>query len=388
MTQKAAIQAPVIFDGSTWHSQAALVHQSGTVLGVSPVLQLPEDVALTRLESGFLAPGFVDLQVNGGGGVLLNDEPSVDAIRTICTAHSRFGTTALLPTLITDTPEMTERAIAAAKNAAEQEVAGFLGLHLEGPHLSVERRGAHDAGLVRPAGADDVARLLDAKKKGIPHLLVTVAPEAVTADQVRLLSEAGVKVSLGHSNADCATAREMIRAGASLFTHLFNAMSPLGHREPGMVGAALSEPSAFAGLIADGIHVDPASLGIAIRGKAGPGRLFVVTDAMSCIGTDQRSFTLNGRTVHRADGRLTLDDGTLAGADIDMIASVRLLVEKVGLQVDEALKMASLYPACALGAHECHGHLGKGAAANIVHLSDALHVENVWIAGERVFGSG
>lgn len=387
MTQKAAIQAPVIFDGSTWHSQAALVHQSGTVLGVSPVLQLPEDVALTRLESGFLAPGFVDLQVNGGGGVLLNDEPSVDSIRTICTAHGRFGTTALLPTLITDTPEITERAIAAAKNAADQEVAGFLGLHLEGPHLSVERRGAHDAGLVRPAGADDMTRLLDAQRH-IPHLLVTVAPEAVTVDQIRLLSEAGVTVSLGHSNADCTTAREMIRAGASLFTHLFNAMSPLGHREPGMVGAALSEPSVHAGLIADGIHVDPASLGIAIRGKAGPGRLFVVTDAMSCIGTDQRSFTLNGRTVHRADGRLTLDDDTLAGADIDMIASVRLLVEKVGLQIDEALKMASLYPARALGAHERHGHLGKGAAANIVHLSDALHVENVWIAGERVFGSG
>ena len=264
------------------------------------------------------------------------------------------------------------------------DIAGFLGLHLEGPHLSVERRGAHDAGLVRPAGKDDLARLLDARRQ-LPHLLVTVAPEAVTADQIRTLSEAGIKVSLGHSNADCATAREMMKSGASLFTHLFNAMSPLGHREPGMVGAALSEPSVFAGLIADGIHVDPASLGIAIRGKAEPGRLFVVTDAMSCIGTDQRSFTLNGRTVHRADGRLTLDDGTLAGADIDMIASVRVLVEGVGLQVDEALKMASLYPAQALGADDRHGHLGKDAAANIVHLSDALSVENVWIAGERVF---
>ncbi|MEM9107797.1 MAG: N-acetylglucosamine-6-phosphate deacetylase, partial [Pseudomonadota bacterium] len=292
------------------------------------------------------------------------------------------GTTALLPTLITDTPQQTDRAIQAAAEAMQVGVPGCLGLHLEGPHLSHQRRGAHDDALVRRATDEDINRLLDARER-IANLLVTLAPESIAGTQIEDLSRAGIHVSLGHSNADFATATAAMQAGASLVTHLFNAMSPLTHREPGMVGAALSQGSVYAGLIADGIHVDPVSMGIAIRAKQRPGRLFLVTDAMSTIGSDQMEFSLNGRTVHRSDGRLTLEDGTLAGADIDMVSSIRMLVDHVGLDVEEALRMASLYPAEALGVDDRHGRIVAGCAANLVHLSDDLAVQQVWIDGEK-----
>lgn len=386
MTDQSAICAPSIFDGSKWHAHAAVLFGAGRVTGIVPASRLPDSLPATHLQAGMLVPGFIDLQVNGGGGVLMNDDPCVETIETICRAHSRFGTTALLPTLITDTIERTEQAIDAATAALQRAVPGCLGLHLEGPHLSQARRGAHDPDLVRPAGDEDIERLL-AAGKAIGNLLVTVAPEAVTAAQVNALSDAGIKVSLGHSDASRSTASQMVSAGASLFTHLFNAMSPLGHREPGMVGAALSEPHVFAGLIADGIHVDPASMGIAIRGKAGPGRIFLVTDAMSTIGSELTEFALNGRTVYRSGGRLTLEDGTLAGADIDMIASVRVLVERVGIDLGEALRMASLYPARAMGVAASHGHIGEDARADFVHLSDELTVERVWIGGENVLST-
>jgi N-acetylglucosamine-6-phosphate deacetylase len=387
MTARTALSAERIFDGSAWHRGSAVLFDGGTVEDIVPVGELSGEVQVRHLGEGSLVPGFVDLQVNGGGGALLNDDPSVSGIETICRAHARFGTTALLPTLITDTPEQTERAIRAARDAISAAVPGCLGLHLEGPHLSHARRGAHDDALVRPATDEDIERLRGAARD-IASLLVTVAPESVSDSQIMQLREAGIRVSLGHSNADCATAVSAMQAGAVLVTHLFNAMSPLTHREPGMVGAALSQPQVYAGLIADGIHVDPVSMGIALRAKQGPGRLFLVTDAMSTIGSEQQSFTLNGRTVYRSNGRLTLEDGTLAGADIDMISSVRVLVDKVGLDLEEALRMASLYPARAMGVDDRHGGIARGCAADIVHLADDLSVEQVWIGGDSVFRTG
>ena len=384
MTERTALSAERIFDGAAWHAGCAVLCSGAEIEAVVALADLPDDAPVQQLSPGILVPGFVDLQVNGGGGVLLNEDPSVDSIRTMCQAHARFGTTALLPTLITDTPEQTERAIDAATMAAGGAVSACLGLHLEGPHLSHARRGAHDDALVRPASNRDIERLL-AAGQAISSLLVTVAPESVTNTQISTLSQAGIRVSLGHSNADCATAISAMQAGASLVTHLFNAMSPLTHREPGMVGAALSRPAVHAGMIADGIHVDPAAMGIAIRAKEGPGRLFLVTDAMSTIGSDQTDFTLNGRTVYRSDGRLTLEDGTLAGADIDMIASIRVLVDKVGLELEEALRMASLYPARALGVEDRHGRIAAGCAANLVHISNDLDVRRVWIGSQSVY---
>lgn len=375
-----AIAAPRIFDGERWHEGSALVVERGRVAEIVRLADLPAGVPLSNRESGFLAPGFVDLQVNGGGGVMLNDRPDVAAIETIIAAHRRFGTTALLPTLITDTPEVTKAAIAAGINAVKRGVPGFLGLHLEGPHLSVARKGAHDPALIRPMEEEDLLLLCETAG-ALPVLYSTVAVESVTPEQIGRLRDAGVWVSLGHTDTGFAGASAAFAAGASLATHLFNAMSQLGNREPGVVGAVLDTDPVHAGLIADGIHVAPAAIRAALRAKQGPGRIFLVTDAMATIGTDMQSFTLNGRTIHRADGRLTLDDGTLAGADLDMAAAVRFTHRTVGVNLEEALRMASLYPAEAVGVAPEHGRLLPGSRADAVALDEALEVETVWIGG-------
>lgn len=386
MSAALALAAPRIFDGDAWRRDAALIVRDGLVEAIVAPGALPADVTLTEVKTGFLAPGFVDLQVNGGGGVMLNDRQDVETIRTICAAHARFGTTALLPTLITDTPEITARAVAAGAAASREGVAGFLGLHLEGPHLSIARKGAHDPALIRPMTPADEEALIAARAL-LPALLTTVAPESVSPERVAALAAAGLVVSLGHSDVGYVTARACMEAGASVVTHLFNAMSQIGNREPGLAGAALDTGAVFAGLIADGIHVDPVTIGIALRAKRGPGRIFLVTDAMSTIGTDMTEFTLNGRTILRRDGRLTLADGTLAGADLDMISAVRFIHRTVGVALEEALRMASLYPAKAMVIEATHGRLAPGTRADIVHLTDGLDVSSVWIGGARVIAA-
>ncbi len=378
-----AFRAARIFDGEIWHDDSALLVGDGRLKEIVPIGAIPAGTETLDIGDGIIAPGFVDLQVNGGGGIMLNDRQDVDAIRTICAAHARFGTTALLPTLITDTPAITEATVAAGEAAARAGVRGFVGLHLEGPHLSVARKGAHDPKLIRPMGDADLSFLIDARHR-LPGLLTTVALESADPRKIAALAAAGIRVSLGHSDGGIVAARAAADAGASLVTHLFNAMSQLGNREPGMVGAALSIGHFHAGLIADGIHVDPATIGIALRSKAGPGRIFLVTDAMSPIGTDMTEFTLNGRTIHRRDGRLTLDDGTLAGADLDMISAVRFVHRAIGLELGEALRMASLYPAEAFGIAPAHGRLVPGSRADFVHLTAALEIGSVWIGGEPV----
>lgn len=384
MTGRFALAAKRIFDGDGWHEDAALVVADGIVEAIVPRSSLPADISVAEDKSAILTPGFIDLQVNGGGGVMLNDHPDVASIKTICAAHAPFGTTALLPTLITDTPDITAAAVAAGKAAARDKIPGFLGLHLEGPHLSLARKGAHDPKLIRPMTEKDKSALM-AAKDGLPVLLTTIAPESVTADQVGKLVQAGIVVSLGHSDAGFATAHAYADAGASVVTHLFNAMSQIGNREPGLAGAAIDTGSLSAGLIADGIHVDPATIGIALRAKSRPSHIFLVTDAMATIGTDMTSFTLNGRTIYRKDGSLRLADGTLAGADLDMISAVRFMHEVIELELTEALRMASTYPAEAVGQSHRIGRLAKGQAANIVALSEKLAVEATWIDGNKVF---
>lgn len=383
MTGIHALSGARLFDGERWHDGKALLLRDGSVEGIAEADALCADCGRTRLDGGFLAPGFVDLQVNGGGGVLLNDRPDVEAIRRICMAHAQFGTVALLATLITDTPEITEKTIAAGRAAAAAKVPGFLGLHLEGPHLSLARKGAHDPALIRPMGEEDLSRLKKAVAD-LPVLQTTVAPETVTPQQIAALAGAGIVVSIGHSDASFEMASAAIAAGARQMTHLFNAMSQLEHRQPGMVGAALESESLYAGLIADGIHVDRHALAVALRAKRGPGRIFLVTDAMATIGTDMKEFTLNGRVIRRANGRLTLADGTLAGADLDMISAVRFIHREIGLDLGEALRMASLYPAEAVRQEHRLGHLRPGAAASFVHLTDDLAIHSVWIDGKKV----
>lgn len=384
MSDLLAISGARIFDSQTWHDNAALLIEFGYVAGIVPLGEVPANAQKIELDGGMIVPGFIDLQVNGGGGILFNNDTSLDAIRIICAAHAQFGTTGLLPTLITDTAAVNEKAIAAGLAAVEAHVPGFLGLHLEGPHLSLARKGTHDPALIRPMDESDVARIKKAAET-LPNLICTIAAETVTPAQITILANAGAVVSIGHSDADYETATAAFAAGATMSTHLFNAMSQMGNREPGVVGATLDRPEAFAGLIADGIHVHPASIGAALRAKRGPGRIFLVTDAMSQTGTDIQTLTLNGRTITRANGALRLADGTLAGADLDMIDAVNFMIDTIGLDVEEVLRMASLYPAEAMGIEATYGTLQRGAVGSFAHLSDDRQVKATWIDGVEVY---
>lgn len=368
-----------IFDGQTRHVGAALVVAGDKVSTICDPADVPP-TAQVKIVDGLIAPGLIDLQVNGGGGLMFNNAPNPDTLRTIAAAHVRRGTTALLPTLITDTPEVTGRAIAAARQAMADAVPGIVGLHLEGPHLSVARKGAHDPARIRTMTAEDCADLCVLAGE-LPSLMLTVAPESTSNAQISQLSGAGAVVSLGHSDGDFQTAMSAAAAGATCVTHLFNAMSPLASREPGVVGAALQSGALHAGLIADGIHVDAATIAVALRAKTGPGRIFLVSDAMALAGSDAQEFSLNDRLIYRKDGALRLADGTLAGADLDMLAAVRFMVSRVGLSVEDALRMATAYPAAVLGRDEELGSLRPGARADLILLDGALELAHVWQHG-------
>ena len=369
-----------IFDGAAWQDGKVLLTSDGHVTDISD--KVPAEAEVIDANGLLIAPGFIDLQVNGGGGVMFNNQPDVDGIARICSAHAKFGTTALMVTLITDRPDVTSKAAQAGIAAGKANVPGFLGLHFEGPHLSVARKGTHDPALIRKMEEDDLEVLTRCKAE-LSFVLTTIAPENVTKEQVAALRKAGIVVSLGHTDTGLDVATAYADAGASMVTHLFNAMSPLGHRGPGLVGAALSNGKLDCGLIADGFHVDPAAIGIALRAKNGPGRIFLVTDAMSTIGTDDDGFELNGRRVYRNGGRLTLADGTLAGADIDMLSCIRFMHEKMDTPLEEALRMASAYPAEAIGA-TAKGKLLPGSDADFVVLTPDLQMHSTWIGGEKI----
>lgn len=364
-----------IFDGRQFLTGQAVVVEGGHIAAVRP---LPEAGGpVTRLE-GTLAPGFVDLQVNGGGGLMVGPGTDADALRRICATHRRLGCAGVLPTLISDRPEVTARVIAAG--IAATGTPGFLGLHLEGPHLDPRRAGAHDPALIRPMGADDLTRLCEAAR-ALPRLMVTLAPESATPDQIAALCRAGVLVSLGHTDCEHDTARAAFAAGARCATHLFNAMSQMAHRAPGLVGAVLAG-DAFAGLIADGIHVHPAAMRAALAAR--PDGIFLVTDCMGFAGTGLTRMTLNGRTIHRRDGRLTLADGTLAGADLTMDRAIGVLVDGAGIAPERALAMATSEPARALRLSCDHGAVQAGRRADLVLLDDNWRLRSVWIAGRPV----
>ena len=312
-----AVLANRVFDGHRWHAQSAALIRDGRIVGLAPWGGVPADWPQTRLPGGaFLVPGFIDLQVNGGGGVLLNDQPTVDGMRAIVRAHRRYGTTACLPTLISDTREQVRAAVAAAGSIAGRE--GVLGLHLEGPFINPRRLGVHRPDRATQPDEGDLEELCELA--GVGSSLVTLAPECVPAGFVRMLASSGVRISIGHSEAPAAVVMQAIADGATGVTHLFNAMPPLSARAPGIIGAALAEGRLTAGLIVDGIHVDPVSVRAAFAAK-GHSRIALVTDAMPTVGTSLDHFELMGRTIRLANGRLTTEEGTLAGAHLDMASA-------------------------------------------------------------------
>ena len=330
------------------------------------------------LAGAYLLPGFVDSQVNGGGGVLFNDDPSVETIRRIGAAHRRFGTTAFLPTLISEDFMVIARAIRAVRAAIEARVPGVIGVHIEGPFINELRKGAHDSNKIRDLDVRDVALL---SSLGVGKTLVTLAPEMTTPATIRLLANEGVVISAGHTNGTYDEVRRALRQGVTGMTHLFNAMSPLGHREPGAVGAALSDPDCWCGLIVDGHHVHPEVLKIALAVKR-PERVMLVTDAMASVGSEQDSFMLQGRRITVRDGRCVDENGTLAGSALDMAGAVRNTVKLLGLPLEQAARMASTYPAQFLGLGHELGKIAPGYRASLVAADERLNVLATWIDGD------
>ncbi|HEY0683723.1 MAG TPA: N-acetylglucosamine-6-phosphate deacetylase [Steroidobacter sp.] len=326
-----------------------------------------------------LLPGFIDVQVNGGAGVLFNDDPSVASIREIGRAHRRFGTTGFLPTLISDDLHVVSRAVRAAQDAIESGVPGVLGIHIEGPFLNEARKGVHDETKLRWLD-EDALGLLTSLKGG--KTLVTLAPERTTPQIIRKLSNSGVIVSAGHTNGTYDEIRTALDHGLTGFTHLFNAMSPLTGREPGAVGAALDDDASWCGIIVDGHHVDPVVLRIAMRSKRRD-RFMLVTDAMPTVGAPNKSFRLQGRPISVYDNMLVDEQGRLAGSDIDMATAVRNSLEMLEVDLPQASRMASLYPATFLGLDRELGRIEPGYRADLVLVDEGINVLDTWIAGQR-----
>lgn len=340
------------------------------------------DAVRFDLGGQLLLPGFIDSQVNGGGGVLFNDAPSVDSIRDIGQAHRRFGTTGFMPTLISADLDVVGRAIAAARDAIQAGVPGVLGIHIEGPFLNVERKGVHDPAMLRELDTSALGLLTSL---GTGRTLVTLAPEMTTPEIIRKLATAGIIVSAGHTNATYTEVVQALRHGLTGFTHLFNAMSQLTGREPGVVGAALESLDSWCGIIVDGEHISPVVLRLAMRCKP-TSRFMLVTDAMPTLGTDARSFNLQGRNI-TVSGNVCLDeDGRLAGSNIDMASCVRNAVSLLGVSLAEAVRMASLYPAEFLGLSHELGRIEPGYRANLVLADDRLNVLETWIDGRASRG--
>ncbi len=355
----------------------ALTIRDGRIDSVVDSADTPAGALRHDLAGGLLVPGFIDTQVNGGGGVLFNDSTTVEAIAAIGAAHRPYGTTGFLPTLISDDLAVVDAAMRATERAIEAGVPGVLGVHIEGPFLNVKRKGIHDSSKFRILD-DEAVTLLSSLKRG--KTLVTLAPETTTPEMVRRLTAAGVSVAAGHTNASYGTTRKALDAGLTGFTHLFNAMSPLTSREPGVVGAALESITAWCGIIVDGRHVDPAVLRIALRTRP-LNRFMLVTDAMPTVGMIDKSFDLQGRHIRVVDGVCVDDHGTLAGSDLDMIGAVRNAMSMLGLSLEQAVSIASAAPAAFLGLAGERGVIAAGQAADLVLLGDDLTVRETWIDG-------
>jgi N-acetylglucosamine-6-phosphate deacetylase len=365
-----------LFDGLALREDCALLVEDGLVRGITGLADRPRGGAQHDLGGGVLAPGFVDWQVNGGGGALFNATPTPEAIGAIAAAHRREGTTAILPTVISDAPETLAAALAAAREAVGTAPGAF-GVHVEGPYIDARRKGVHAPEFVRKMREKDAAQLVAAKAGA---MVVTVAPVAVGVELIARLAAAGLIVSLGHAEATAEEARAAFAAGASAATHLFNAMTQLASRAPGLVGAALADPRVVCGLIADGHHVHDVAMRAAFNAK-GAGGIALVSDAMPPSAGGPPVFSLQGRRMTRTGGRVIDEDGTLAGAAITMLDAVRYVARALGLPLADALRMATSTPARLLRLDDRIGRLAPGLRADLVHLSDDLDLAGVWVDG-------
>ena len=377
--QTTALTGATVFTGDAVHENCSIVIEDGIVSRMVLNGAYKGDAAVSiDLEGRRLTPGFIDIQVNGGGGVLFNNAPTVESLRAIGQAHSRFGTTAFLPTLISDRYDVMRAGLDAVRRAREEGIPGVLGIHLEGPFLNPERRGAHDSGRLRPVDEEGIEILTPLGPDLVT--LITLAPEMTTPDVIEHLCSAGVIVFLGHSAATYEQCREAMDAGASGFTHLFNGMAPLTGQEPGLVGAALEPGSTFFSIIADGKHVHPSTFRVALS-LAQRGRGVLITDAMPTVGSKEKAFELYGKRIELVEGALRDGRGSLAGSHLSMVDAVRNAMRFAALDWREALRMASSYPARMLNTDSRRGFIRSGYAADFVELDEDMNLHRTWIAG-------
>ncbi|WP_428240731.1 N-acetylglucosamine-6-phosphate deacetylase [Gynuella sp.] len=372
-----AVSAPRIFTGETFLTDQAVIIESGNIQQLCPVNQVPAGIPHHILRDGFICAGLIDLQVNGGGGLLFNEHTQSEALFQIADAHRQFGTTSILATLISDTPQVVESGIRAVKKAHQQNPGQILGIHIEGPFFNPARRGIHDTRFVRSPSVEDLEILATA---GPAVHLMTLAPEQVDREFIHSLRQMGYHVWGGHSEASYQQVRAAIKAGLTGFTHLYNAMSQQSAREPGMLGTALAADQCWAGIIADGFHVHKNSIEVALRCKP-KGKLLLVSDAMSTIGTDKKQFMLNGQVIREKQGMLVNQQGTLAGSAITLMDAVHYLVENLNMELEEALRMASVYPAEAISLGHVLGRIKPGYIANLIHI-EKQSVLHSWIDGK------
>ncbi|MGZ2411093.1 N-acetylglucosamine-6-phosphate deacetylase [Sphingomonas sp. F9_3S_D5_B_2] len=374
---EALINGRVLLDGEFASGRAVLM-DNGRVSAIGAQEDLPRGIPTFDVEGRMLVPGFIDVQVNGGGNRLFNDDPSVETIAAIGAAHRRFGTTGFLPTLISDDEAKIAAALDAAREAIASGIPGVLGVHIEGPFLNPEKKGVHDETKLRRISQREV----DLLRQPIGGAtVVTVAPETVPDDSFRSLVQAGVILCAGHTQATAQQIDDALAAGLRGFTHLFNAMSQLTAREPGVVGAALLHENSWCGIIVDGLHVDPRVLRVALR-AAPLSRFMLVTDAMPSVGGD-KTFVLNGETISVVDGRCVTARATLAGSDLDMASAVRNAVGMLGVDLADAIAMASTNPAAFIRLDHELGRIALGHRASFVILDDELQVAETWIDGVR-----
>ena len=372
-----ALTGARVFTGINMLDNMAVIVEGRVISDVLPTSTLPSGIEVQNLKGGILSAGFIDVQVNGGGGALMNDRLTIETVRRIAAAHRKFGTTGLLPTVITDDQMVIDQAIAAVQDAISNNVPGILGIHLEGPFLDVARKGAHPAHFIRAITDSDVKRIAALKCGSV---MLTLAPNKVSPHFIAELTERGVLVSLGHAEANVAEVQQALAAGARAFTHVYNAMSQLNGRKPGMVGACLADRESYCGVIVDGLHVDDIALKVLFAAKS-LDRIMLITDAMSPAAGGPEQFELQGRTARRVANRLQLEDGTLAGSIVTMDEAVRRSIQ-LGVRLEHALRMASLVPAQFLRKENELGRVAKGFIASMVHLSDDLHVNKTWIEGQ------
>jgi len=369
-----------IYTGEAVYATHALLIEDSTIVGIVEPTEIPDGYVIVDVEGMNIAPGFIDLQVNGGNDVLFNDSPTPETVIKIRDGHRKYGTTSILPTFITDTVERMGQARAAVEDCLEEERPGVLGLHFEGPLISAAKAGVHDQSHIVEHPSRELDGVYQPLKSGV--LLVTLAPEAVSADYIRALKDRGVLVACGHTNATREQTHSAVEAGVSLGTHVFNAMTSLSSRDPGVAGTLLADDRVSCDFVVDGFHVDFDVLKIAFAAKP-RGKAFLVTDAMPPVGGSSKTYVLGPYTITQgADGRCTTEDGVLAGSGLNMATAVRNTMQKIGIPKDEALRMASTYPASYVGVDGYLGYIRPGYRADLVLFSNEIYVDAVVCAGQ------